>query len=36
MVSLGTSFASEGFFIFLFVDMWEVQPVLWDPEWYSS
>ena len=30
MVSLGTSLASEG--IVLFVDLWEAQPCLWDPE----
>ena len=29
-----TSLASEG--IDLFVDFWEVQPCLWDPESYSS
>ena len=29
-VSLGTSLASEG--ICLFVDLWEAQPCLWDPE----
>ena len=29
-VSLGSSLASEG--IFLFVDLWEAQPSLWDPE----
>ena len=29
-----TSLASEG--IDLFVDLWEVQPCLWDPKWYSS
>ena len=30
MVSLGTSLASEE--ICLFVDLWEEQPSLWDPE----
>ena len=29
-VSQGSSFASEG--ICLFVDLWEAQPCLWDPE----
>ena len=29
-VSLGSSLASEG--IFLFVDLWEAQPCLGDPE----
>ena len=28
--SVNTSLASEG--IDLFVDLWEVQPCLWDPE----
>ena len=32
-VSLGSSLASEGFF--LFVDLWEAQPCLRDPEWDS-
>ena len=30
MVSLGTSLTWEG--ICLFVDLWEAQPCLWDPE----
>ena len=34
MVSLGSSLALEG--ICLFVDLWEVQPCLGDPEWDSS
>ena len=29
-MSLGTSLTLEGFF--LLVDLWEVQPCLWDPE----
>ena len=29
-----TSLASEG--IDLFVDLWQAQPCLWDPKWYSS
>ena len=29
-VSLSTSLASENFFVF--VDLWEAQPCLWDPE----
>ena len=29
-VSLGSSLASED--LFLFVDLWEAQPCLWDPE----
>ena len=29
-VAIGTSLASEG--IDLFVDLWEAQPCLWDPE----
>ena len=33
-VSLGSSLASEG--IVLFVDLWEAQPCLGDPEWDSS
>ena len=33
-VSLGSSLASEG--ICLFVDLWEAQPCLGDPEWDSS
>ena len=32
--SVDTSLASKG--IDLFVDLWEVQPCLWEPEWYSS
>ena len=32
--SLGTSLASEG--VCLFVDLWEAQSCLWDPECYSS
>ena len=34
MVLLGSSLASEG--ICLFVDLWEAQPCLRDPEWDSS
>ena len=34
MVSLGSSLASEG--ICLFLDLWEAQPCLRDPEWDSS
>ena len=30
MVSLDSSLTSEG--IYLFVDLWEAQPYLWDPE----
>ena len=33
-VSLGSSLASEG--ICLFVDLWEAQPCLGDPDWDSS
>ena len=33
-VSLGSSLVSEG--ICLFVDLWEAQPCLGDPEWDSS
>ena len=33
-VSLGSSLDSEG--ICLFVDLWEAQPCLGDPEWDSS
>ena len=33
-VSLDTLLASEG--IVLFVDLWEAQPCLWDPESHSS
>ena len=29
-VRVDTSFASEG--IYLFVDLWEAQPCLWDPK----
>ena len=32
--SVNTSLSSEG--TDLFVDFWEAQPCLWDPEWYSS
>ena len=32
--SVDISLALEG--IDLFVDLWEVQPCLWDLEWYSS
>ena len=34
MVLLGTSLTSEG--ICLFVDLWEAQHCLWDPEWVVS
>ena len=32
--SVDTSVASEG--IYLFLDLWEAQPCLWEPKWYSS
>ena len=32
--NVNTSFASEG--TDLFVNLWEVQPCIWDQEWYRS